>query len=379
MINIKVISAQFNKNLLNSLLLNTLLLNKCLIKTLVTLFLFVPTLVLAQSVKLPQWHNIQLPKPSSLRGSAIIGDSMWVSGTNNSVFVSQNGGKTWLDKSPNIPSAIKLNTDYRDIALFDRNTAIIMGVGNGEQSVLYKTIDGGDNWQLLYQNKDKQGFFDSIAFWNNNTGLLLGDPVDGYYVVKKTTDGGKTWRRIAKSKLPAMLSKEGAFAASGNTLIVGNENQAWITTGGLSASVYVSKNQGESWQRQVLPLYNKTETSGGYGLALNANQQIFVLGGDYKQREKTYTNMVTPKQKQNKWQRVDNGSHGLRTAMSCQQNICIATGKTSSDISFDHGKMWQELNNVNQPKNEQGFYTLSSDNGIFLAAGEKGKVAILKR
>jgi len=373
----KVISAQFNKSLLCISLLN-----KNLIKTLVTLFLFVPTLVLSQSTKLPQWHNIQLPKPNSLRGSAIIGDSMWVSGTNNSVFVSQNGGKTWLDKSPNMPSAIKLNTDYRDIALFDRNTAIIMGVGSGEQSVLYKTVDGGDSWQLLYQNKDKQGFFDSIAFWDNNTGLLLGDPVDGYYVVKKTTDGGKTWRRISKSKLPEMLPKEGAFAASGNTLIVGEnfaankKSQAWITTGGLSASVYVSKDQGESWQRQALPLYNKTETSGGYGIALNTPQQVFVLGGDYKQRKQTYTNMVSFRQ--NQWQKINNGSHGLRTAMSCQQNICIATGKTSSDISFDHGQLWQVLNNAVQPKNEQGFYTLAADNGVFLAAGEKGKVAVLK-
>jgi len=363
---------------------------KRILKNLITLFLLIPVFVFAQLVKtpksltlsdaskthqLPKWHNIQLPKHSSLRGSAIIGNSLWVSGTNNSVFVSQNGGKTWEDKSPKLPSAIKLNTDYRDIALFDLNTAIIMGVGSGKQSVLYKTTDGGDNWKLLYQNKDEQGFFDSIAFWNKQHGLLLGDPVDGYYVVKKTTDGGKTWRRIAKNKLPTMLSKEGAFAASGNTLIVGNESQAWITTGGLSASVYMSKNQGESWQRQTLPLYNSTETAGGYGIALNANQQVFVLGGDYKQREQTYSNMVTLHH--GLWQQVHNGSHGLRTAMSCQQNMCIATGKTSSDISFDHGQTWQVLNNLAKPKNEQGFYTLAADNGVFLAAGEQGKVAIL--
>ncbi|MBL4908835.1 MAG: hypothetical protein JKX78_02240, partial [Alteromonadaceae bacterium] len=68
------------------------------------------------SIKLPQWHNIQLPKQASLRGSAIMGNSLWVSGTNNTVFVSQDGGKTWQDKSPQLPLAITLNTDYRDIA-----------------------------------------------------------------------------------------------------------------------------------------------------------------------------------------------------------------------------------------------------------------------
>ena len=342
------------------------------------IFLFTTSALAQPSSKaLPQWHNSQLAKKSSLRGSAIIGNSLWVSGSNNTVFVSQDGGKTWQDKSPKLSLAKKLNSDFRDIALFDANTAIIMGVGNGEQSVLYKTNNGGDSWQLLYPNKDKLGFFDSIAFWDKQTGLLLGDPVDGYYVIKKTTDGGKTWRRIAKQKLPQILPKEGAFAASGNTLIVGKNNKAWITTGGFSASVYVSSDKGETWQRQLVPLYNQTATAGGYSLALNAQQQIFVLGGDYKQRPKSYANIASYINK--KWQWVHSGQHGLRTAMSCLQNTCIATGKTGSDISFDHGKNWQVLPNKTMPKNEQGFYTLAADDGIFLAAGEKGKVAILQR
>lgn len=333
----------------------------------------------------PQWQNGQLPKPNSIRGSAIIGDSLWVSGTNNTVFVSQNGGKTWQDKSPKLPLALSLNSDFRDIALFDRNTAIIMGVGSGEQSVLYKTVDGGNSWQLLYQNTDKQGFFDSIAFWNTQQGLLLGDPVDGYYVIKKTNDGGKTWQRVPAKNIPKMLTNEAAFAASGNTLIIGKnfagkEMQAWLTTGGFSASVYYSNNAGNTWQRQTVPLFNKTQTAGGYGLALNDSsnnrQQVFVLGGDYKQRENSYQNIATLID--NHWVSSNSGQHGLRTAMSCQQNTCITTGKTSSDISFDHGKTWQILANSSFAKNEQGFYTLAADNGIFLAAGEKGKVAILK-
>jgi len=358
-------------------MIKKLTLKSILVKfTLLIILIFSTNLfALTNPSETPQWHNIQLPKKSSLRGSAIIDKSMWASGSNNTVFVSQDGGKTWFDKSPKLNIALKLNTDFRDIALFDSKTAIVMGVGSGEQSTLFKTIDGGESWNVLYQNNDKQGFFDSIAFWDHSTGLLLGDPVDGYYVVKKTIDGGKTWRRIAQSNLPVMLNKEGAFAASGNTLIVGKKNKAWITTGGSSASIYVSNDQGENWQRQTLPLYNKTETSGGYGIGLNANQQVFVLGGDYKQREQTYVNMVTFLH--NQWQKINNGTHGLRTAMSCQQNICIATGKTSSDISFDHGQTWQVLNNPTMPKNEQGFYTLAANNGVFLAAGEKGKVAVL--
>lgn len=325
----------------------------------------------ALSVDLPNWQHHQMLGEPSLRGAAILNHSLWVTGSNNSVFVSQDGGKTWLDKSVN--STIK--TDFRDIALFDPQTAIVMGVGNGQSSLLYKTIDGGDNWQLLYQNTDEQGFFDSIGFWDRKKGLLLGDPVNGYYVVKKTEDGGKTWRRIAENKLPKMFLNEAAFAASGNTLITGENGKAYITTGGFSASVYISNDYGETWQRHAVPLYQETQNAGGYGLALNHLGQPFVLGGDYEQRPKKYSNMA--RLLKGSWQKVASGENGLRTAMSCQGNICISTGKTGSDISFNAGNHWQKFPIQQSSKEEKGFYTIASHKFIFLAAGIDGQVGVL--
>jgi photosystem II stability/assembly factor-like uncharacterized protein len=348
--------------------------SKILIKTIKPLSLacvFFTSIVSSNDlVDLPSWEHTVLPNSPSLRGSAILNDSLWVSGNNNAVFVSQNAGKTWMDKSVNIP----LKTDFRDVALFDTKTAIVMGVGSGEQSVLYKTIDGGDSWQLLYQNKDKDGFFDSIAFWDRNNGLLMGDPVDGFYVIKKTSDGGKTWRRININKIPKIVEKEAAFAASGNTLIVGEKGKAWLTTGGFSASVYSSDDFGETWKRHTVPLFSETQTAGGYGLALNHQQQVFVVGGDYVQRPASYLNMATFND--NQWQSVSTGQHGLRSAMSCQSDICITTGKTSSDISHDAGKTWQALGNPQGKKDDKGFYTLASSKMMFLAAGSEGKVGV---
>ncbi|NQY34331.1 MAG: oxidoreductase [Alteromonadaceae bacterium] len=335
-------------------------------------------------VDLPQWQHHQLPDSPSLRGSAVNNNSLWVTGSNNSVFVSQDRGKTWLDKSVKLTENQNTNenktTDFRDIELFNNNTAIVMGVGSGKQSRLYKTTNGGDNWQLLYQNTDEQGFFDSIAFWDENNGLLMGDPVDGYYVIKRTTDGGNTWQRIAKKQLPQIIENEAAFAASGNTLIVGEQGKAWLTTGGFSASVYTSIDYGKTWQRTSVPLYNKTQTAGGYGLAVNHLEQIFVVGGDYQQRNNTYPNMATLTN--NQWKLVSSGQHGLRTAMSCQGKICIATGKNANDISYDGGKSWQVLNNLAAEENDKGFYTLASDGMasdgmLFLGAGHSGKVGIL--
>lgn len=323
-------------------------------------------------VDLPSWQLHQLPNKPSLRGSAILGDSMWVTGSNNSVFVSQDGGQTWLNKSVNH----SVTTGFRDIELFDENTAIVMGVGEGEQSMLFKTNDGGDSWHLLLKNEDEKGFFDSIAFWDNNKGLLMGDPVDGYYVVKKTIDGGKTWRRITKNNLPKLLDKEAAFAASGNTLIVGKDGKAWLTTGGFSASIYFSDDYGETWKRQSVPLYQETQYAGGYGLALNHQGQPFVVGGDFERRPNAYSNIAT--YIDGKWLKVDAGERGLRTAMSCQENICITTGKTGNDISYNAGKSWQAFDQKVPAGLDTGFYTLAVDKFTFLAAGADGKVGVLR-
>lgn len=317
-----------------------------------------------------KWQRVDINKKVSLRGCAVSGNALWVSGSNNSVFVSQDNGISWADRS--VKASPK--TDFRDIALFDKNTAIVMGAGEGSQSVLYKTTDAGKSWQVLKQNKDAKGFYDSIAFWDEQRGLLLGDPVDGFYLVEKTQDGGKTWRRIAKTKLPIMYDKEAAFAASGNTIITGENGKAWLTTGGFSASVYYSEDFGENWQRQAVPVFDDTQTAGGYGLALNHEQQLFVLGGDYQQRSTRYNNIATFIKET--WQRVAAKQRGLRTAMSCLNETCIATGKTGSDISIDGGKTWQAFDDKNAAEGSRGFYTLASGKDVILAAGVDGKVAV---
>ena len=314
------------------------------------------------------WQVQALPGKPSLRGSAVKDGVLWATGTNNSVFVSDNQGKTWRNAS--VTDSVV--TDFRDIQVFDNKTAIVMGVGSGEQSRLLLTLDRGQSWQLLHVNPDPDGFYDAIGFWDRNRGLLLGDPVDGYYVIKRTQDGGKTWQRIEREKLPPMLSKEAAFAASGNTLIVGDNGKAWFTTGGFDACVYYSSDFGQSWQRSPVPLHRLNQTSGGYALALNHQGTPFVMGGDYKQRDGHYPHLsyLGP---DGHWLVPDSTQLGLRTAMACDQQTCITTGKLGTDISHDQGMRWKTLPVSAQTK---GFYTLAQEDGLFLGAGHDGLVGV---
>ncbi|MCL1050050.1 oxidoreductase [Shewanella abyssi] len=314
-----------------------------------------------------EWQTQQIDANLSFRGSAAADGIMWVSGSNNSVFLSKDSGKTWLDVSIKDQPL----TDFRDIEVFDANTAIVMGAGGGALSKLYLTEDQGASWKLLLENKHETGFFDSIAFWDRNNGLLLGDPVDGCFVILRTRDGGKSWQRIARGKLPELLDREVAFAASGNTLMVGEAGQAWFTTGGHSSSIYTSQDFGEYWQRTHIPLYDDTQTAGGYGLAMNSLNDVFVVGGDYQQRDKHDANMVYLKGKV--WHKTRKSTAGLRTAMVCHLATCIASGKLAMDISYDHGFSWQPLSVKGQI---QGYYTLAIDDDTVVAAGHNGRVAV---
>src|SRR6202007_3264082 len=108
------------------------------------------------------------------------------------------------------------DVDFRGLWAFDAKTAILLSSGLGERSRIYKTVDGGENWQALRINPDPKGFWDALAMWDSMHGIVLGDPVNGRFTIY-THSAGVTWEPI---KGPAAGSGEGAFAASNSCLFV---------------------------------------------------------------------------------------------------------------------------------------------------------------
>ena len=99
--------------------------------------------------------------------------------------VTEDAGKTWLVDSL-VPED---SLQFRDIEAFSRDVAYMMSIGSGETSRIYKTVDGGKNWQLQIKNEHPEGFYDGFAFWDENNAILIGDPVGGKHFVMKMTDG----------------------------------------------------------------------------------------------------------------------------------------------------------------------------------------------
>ncbi|MBN7819644.1 WD40/YVTN/BNR-like repeat-containing protein [Bowmanella yangjiangensis] len=329
-----------------------------------TIALSILTVLCSAKVLALDWQIQSLPNTPSLRASSANFGQLWVAGTQGQVYKSLDAGNTWQA----VAISSEPEGDIRDLQQFADGSVLAMTVGPGQSSGLYRSTDGGLSWQLWLQNEQAEGFFNAIDFWDQNQGLLFGDPVDGFYVVMKTADGGKSWRRIPKAQLPAILDKEAAFAASGNTLKIQDKDNVWIATGGFSASAYHSDDGGEHWQRVSLPIHQLGQTGGAYAIGLNSNNEVFALGGDFQDRPGKYPNLA--KLTAQGAQRLDAGERGLRTAMACIEAICLATGKTGTDISYDHGISWQAFS-------EQGFYTLAADKQTFVGAGHDGRVGIL--
>jgi photosystem II stability/assembly factor-like uncharacterized protein len=177
-----------------------------------------------------------------LRGLVVVNEKVaWAGGTAGT-FLLITDGETW--RAGAVPGASVL--DFRDFHAVDDRTAYPLSTGEGEQSRIFKTADGGATWATSYVNQDPKGFLDALAFWDGDHGLALGDPVGGRFVTLRKGDGGKTWNRMPIEGMPGALPGEGAFAASG-TCLYACRGGRWGPTGSGPARAGTSPPPSRGW------------------------------------------------------------------------------------------------------------------------------------
>jgi photosystem II stability/assembly factor-like uncharacterized protein len=241
--------------------------------------LFVLMLVIAGATD--HWKRVAVPATASLRGlSAVDAKIVWASGTGGTVIRTVDGGDSWVVRT--VLGAEKL--DFRGIRAFDADSAVVMSSGKAEDGLarLYRTSDGGKNWELVHQATTPGVFFDAIAFWDRQHGIVLSDPVSGHFWLLRTEDGGATWKQIPAAILPPALKKEGAFAASNSCLAIEGAQNVWFGTGGATvARVFRSRDRGESWAVSETPMRPGNASSGIFSLAFRDARNGMAVGGDY--------------------------------------------------------------------------------------------------
>jgi photosystem II stability/assembly factor-like uncharacterized protein len=312
-----------------------------------------------------------VPHPSgakaSLRGvSAVNSRIVWASGSAGTVLLTVDGGASWRRLA--IPDSEGL--DFRDVHAFNERTAYVLAIGPGEKSRVSKTGDGGSHWTLQHVNPDATGFLDAFAFWDKTSGIVFGDTVKGEFEILTTGDGGARWQ--AQHAPPALLT-EGAFAASGTSIVTFGKNECWFGTGGEGAArVYHSMDRGRSWTVATTPIRKDAASAGIFSLDFRDPLHGIAVGGEYKKPDqRAHVAGITSDGGKTWREPRGNGPGGYRSAVVflAKRNAWIAVGPSGSDISIDDGENWSSFDHT-------GYNALSAaPDGSLWAVGPEGRIA----
>jgi photosystem II stability/assembly factor-like uncharacterized protein len=316
----------------------------------------------------PSWRLSDTGVTARLRGLAAVSATVaWVAGSAGTILRTVDGGRTWRSVGP--PAAAELQ--FRDIEAVDRNHAVALTIGEGEQSRVYVTADGGDSWAETFRNDEPTAFYDCMAFLDRRHGLALSDPVGGKFRILATADGGRTWRVQPTTGMPAALPGEFAFAASG-TCLVSAGHRAWFATGGgATARVFTSGDGGRSWTVADTPVPSGP-TAGIYSLAFRDRRHGIAVGGDFAAPTAAPDGAATSRDGGHTWitAAVVPGEYRSGSAWAARRTA-LAVGPTGSDVSFDSGRTWRRFDTGS-------FDTVAcAGHGACWASGEQGRVATL--
>ena len=186
---------------------------------------------------------------------------MYVGAASGGVWKSENGGSAWkpiFDQQP--------TQNIGALAIQQSNPNVIWvgtGEGNPRNSMnlgmgIFKSIDGGETWQQMGLEKTKTIHRIIIDPLDPNIIYVgaMGDPftANEHRGLYKTKDGGVNWERILFSNKQSGVSdmvmdptdNKKIFAA----LYQHKRSPYYFTSGGEGSGLYLSLDAGENWQKQ---------------------------------------------------------------------------------------------------------------------------------
>ena len=275
--------------------------------------------------------------------SAVDRNIAWASGLEGTVLRTLDAGAHW--SSIVVPNASTLQ--FRDVHAFDSDHAFLLSAGDGEQSRIYRTTNGGRDWDMQFILSEPTGFLDCFDFWDPNRGLAYGDSVNGELYILKTIDGGASWVRIAPEMVPDAGHKEGGFAASGGCVQTSEGGHAWIGTGaGGNARVLRTSDYGETWNVAATPIV-RAESAGIMSI-VPTPRALLVFGGDLANAEASESRVARSTDRGVTWTLMPSPSftgaiYGAATSGIGKQRVVVALGPKGAAISTDSAKSWSSL------------------------------------
>lgn len=245
------------------------------------------TLLFAQTITILDSSRTNV----SFRGMGIAKDkSIWVSGSKGTIGKSNDEGKTWAWVNPKGFE----NRDFRDIEAFSNTTAIAMAVDS--PGIIIKTVDGGQNWKVVYENHEPGIFLDDLCFANATNGICVGDPLqDGRLIVLLTENAGDSWKQLSTKQRPLVKTGEALFAASGSNTIPHprNKKSYMLVTGGLSSNLWEVFPYEEAREPKLRPLtLMQGNASSGANAIFNARKFTMIVGGNFSEPTRSDSNLT---------------------------------------------------------------------------------------
>jgi photosystem II stability/assembly factor-like uncharacterized protein len=298
-----------------------------------------------------------------LRGiSAVDANVAWASGREGTVLRTIDGGAHW--QAMRVPGAQAL--DFRDVEGFDADTAVVLSIGPGDASRIYRTGDGGRTWTLALQNADPRAFFDCMAF-DGRRGWMLGDPVDGAFQVYATTDGGGSWQ-LQPTGMPVALKDEAAFAASGTCIAITPWGRRMAVTGGGAARVLLDDAGAMRWTAHATPVPARIPAAGIFS-ATPVGADMLLVGGDFERETVGSAALVQLGEQGGLRVSPLPDPRGYRSGAACfgdTQPLCVAIGPSGADVLS--GGRWQ-------PLSDTGYDAVDFAGNAGWASGDKGRIA----
>lgn len=283
---------------------------------------------------------------------------VWVSGQRGTWARTTDGGATWV--SGRVPGADSL--EFRDVHATSADTAWLLSIGNGGNSRIYHTTDGGQRWTVQLMATDARLFLDCFGFWDARRALVTSDTYESGFRVFGTNDGGQRWLPVAPERLPPAQDGEGMYAASGTCLVTGGASHAWITTTG--RRVLRTTDGGDRWSAAPLPL-----TSAAATIAMRDTLRGVAIGSGIEGELPPGDNVAVTADGGASWSlvgRVPAPVYGAAVQPGTLR--VIATGPKGGFLSADDGRSWRPLS----PDNH--WSVTFSPGGTGWMVGAKGRI-----
>jgi photosystem II stability/assembly factor-like uncharacterized protein len=236
----------------------------------------------------------------------------------------------------------------------------------GASGLVYKSVDAGDNWAVVYDDADSITYLE-VFFVDENTGFVGGK----YGSVLKSIDGGTNWTNI---NLPA--GTEDVKAIHANSV-----NQVWVLAhSGSGSKIFSTSDGGSNWQDlfTIAQPANDLHFSGTHGLAVGkTNADLYYtsdginwntasapsLGGfNYTRSDIRGVYMVNSQL---------GYAVGWGSLIGLQPSIHLKT--------TDGGATWSYLTQLAENRTYDNLYSVyfkDADNGIAVGGGSRGSVAV---